>query len=215
MRIAIAGGHGTIALELTRLLSADGDEVRSLIRNPDHADDVRTAGGEPVVADLEADDAETLAAAVGDVDAVVFAAGAGPGSGPARKMTVDYEAAVKVLEAARRRGVRRYLVVSSVGADADHPGDEVFDVYLRAKGRADAEIAAAGVDHTVVRPVSLTDDPPTGHVRVGDVERGATVSRADVAAVLVACLRDPASVGATFVLAAGDVPVAEAVAGLG
>ncbi|MDQ3935230.1 MAG: NAD(P)H-binding protein, partial [Actinomycetota bacterium] len=89
MVVAIAGGHGRIALRLTRLLSERGDEVRSLIRNPDHAGDVRAAGGEPVVCDLETAADDEVTAAIDGSEAVVFAAGAGPGSGPRRKETMD------------------------------------------------------------------------------------------------------------------------------
>jgi uncharacterized protein YbjT (DUF2867 family) len=209
--VAIAGGHGKIALELTRILSGRGDRVRSLIRNPDHAGDVREAGGEPVECDLEATDAAGLAGAVEGASAVVFAAGAGPGSGPERKETVDYEAAVKLIEAARSAGVDRYLMVSAMSADAEHPGDEVFDVYLRAKGRADAELAASGLAYTIVRPGRLTDEPPTGRVEIGEsVERG-EIPRADVAAVLAACLDSDEVRSRAFEVVSGTVPIEEAV----
>ena len=112
MRVAIAGGHGNIALRLTRRLSERGDEVTSLIRNPAHAEDVRAAGGAPVVCDLEQAGAQELADAVGGADAVVFAAGAGPGSGAERKLTMDRDGAVKLLDAARAADVGRYLIVN-------------------------------------------------------------------------------------------------------
>ncbi|HEX6419866.1 MAG TPA: NAD(P)H-binding protein, partial [Acidimicrobiales bacterium] len=85
MDVAIAGGHGQIALRLERLLSAGGHRTRAIIRNPDHAGDVTAAGAEPVVLDLEAlAGVAALADAARGADAVVFAAGAGPGSGPER-----------------------------------------------------------------------------------------------------------------------------------
>ena len=212
MRVAIAGGHGGIGLRLTRLLRGRGDDVLSLIRNPDHADDVREAGGEPVLCDLEAADGRELETAIGSADAVVFAAGAGPGSGPARKETMDYGGAVKLIAAAKAAGVGRYVMVSSMGADPDAQGDDTFGVYLRAKGRADAELAASGLDYTIVRPGRLTDGPGTGRVRLGeDVPRGA-VPRDDVAAVLAEILRAPSTVGANLGLTSGGTPVAEAVA---
>lgn len=212
MRVAIAGGHGGIGLRLTRLLSGRGDGVLSLIRNPDYADDVREAGGEPVLCDLEAADEREVETAIGSADAVVFAAGAGPGSGAARKETMDYGGAVKLIAAAKAAGVGRYVMVSSMGADADAQGDDTFSVYLRAKGRADAELAASGLDYTIVRPGRLTDGPGTGRVRLGeDVPRGA-VSRDDVAAALAEILRAPSTVGANLGLTLGDTLVAEAVA---
>ena len=112
VRVAIAGGHGQIALRLGKLLSQRGDEAVALIRNPDQADEVRHAGAEPVVVDLEHASEEEVAQAIAGSDAVVFAAGAGPGSGPQRKETMDYGGAVKLIAAAKRAGVGRYLIVS-------------------------------------------------------------------------------------------------------
>ncbi len=208
MLVAIAGGHGQIALRLTRLLSERGDEVRSLIRNPDHADDIREAGGDPVVCDLEEADDALVANAVRGADAVVFAAGAGPGSGSQRKGTMDLGGAVKLIAAAKAGGIRRYVMVSSINADPNHPGDDTFSVYLRAKGEADAELAASGLDYTIVRPGPLTNDPGTGRVAL-DAGRG-DVTRDDVAAVLAAALHEPDTIGRTFDLSGGETPIDEA-----
>jgi uncharacterized protein YbjT (DUF2867 family) len=214
MVVAIAGGHGKIGLRLARLLSGRGDEVRSLIRRAEHADDVRAAGGEPVVCDLEAAGDDEVAEAVRGAGAIVFAAGAGPGSGPERKWTMDHGGAVKLIAAAGATGIRRYVIVSSMGADPDAPGDDTFAVYLRAKGQADADLAASGLDYTVVRPGGLTDDPGTARVALAaKVERG-SVPRDDVAAVLAALLPEPATAGLTLELVSGDVSVDEAVAAL-
>jgi uncharacterized protein YbjT (DUF2867 family) len=210
MLVAIAGGHGQIALRLTRLLSGRGDQVRSLIRNPDHADDVRASGGDPVVCDLEADDDTAIAEAVSGADAIVFAAGAGPGSGPQRKGTMDLGGAVKLIAAAKATGIRRYVIVSSINADPDHPGDDTFSVYLRAKGEADAELAASGLEYTIVRPGGLTNDPGTGRVKAGDDVGSGQIPRDDVAAVLAAVLHEPDTVGRTFELISGDVPIDQA-----
>ncbi|HET9738843.1 MAG TPA: SDR family oxidoreductase [Solirubrobacteraceae bacterium] len=211
MLVAIAGGHGKVALSLARVLRERGDDVRSLIRRPEHADDVREAGGEPVLCDLEAVGEDEVAATIEGADAVVFAAGAGPGSGPERKETVDYGGAVKLIEAARRAGIARYVIVSSVGADPNASGDDTFAVYLRAKGRADAALAASGLEYTVVRPGRLTDDRGTGRIRIG---RDGEIPREDVAATLAAVLHEPSTAGLTFEIVGGDVPVDEAVAAL-
>lgn len=214
MRVAIAGGHGKIGMSLTRLLSGRGDEVRSLIRNPDHQGDVRGAGGEPVVVDLEAASEDELAQAVGQVDAVVFAAGAGPGSGPERKWTMDCGGAVKLIAAAKANGIDRYAMISSMGADPGASGDDTFAVYLRAKGKADEELRASGLDHAIVRPGRLTDDRGTGKVTAGESVGRAEIPRDDVAAVLVAVLDTPSTVGKTFEVVSGDTPIEEAVAAL-
>ena len=215
MKVAIAGGHGKIGMRLTRLLTERGDKVQSLIRDPGHAEDVRASGAEPVVCDLESATDQQIAEGVGRVDAVVFAAGAGPGSGPERKETMDYGGAVKLIEAARANGIRRYVMVSSIGADPSAPGDDTFSVYLRAKGRADAELAASGLDHTIARPARLTDEPETGRVRIADSVGGGEIGRADVAALLAVVLHEPGTVGKTFELASGATPIDEAVESLG
>jgi uncharacterized protein YbjT (DUF2867 family) len=208
MDIVIAGGHGQVALRLARLLSARGERVRALVRNPDHGADVEAVGAEPVVADMEAHD--DLAAFVTGADAVVFAAGAGPGSGPQRKRTVDYGAAVKLIEAAHAARVRRYVMVSSIGADDPSGGAEAMRPYLQAKADADAALAQSGLDFTIVRPGRLTDDPGTARVAVGERLEIADIPRDDVAAVLVAVLDEPRTVGRTFVVVQGDTPIVDA-----
>src|ERR1700743_2687168 len=152
--IASAGGHGKIAMILGRSLAERGDTVRGLIRNPDQADDLRAAGIEPVLCDLEGDG--DVAGAVRGADAVVFAAGAGPGSGEARKSTMDLGGAVKLIEAAKAEAISRYLMVSAMGAD-DPPaeGGETFGAYLGAKFEADEALRASGLDYTGVRPGGL------------------------------------------------------------
>ena len=210
MRVAIAGGHGQIAMRLAPLLRERGDEVVALIRRPDHADEVLAAGANPVVCDLESAPDEHVASAVEGCDAVVFAAGAGPGSGSERKDTMDYGGAVKLMGA----GVKRYVMVSSMGADPDTPGDDTFAVYQRAKGRADAELVDSGLDYTIVRPGGLTDDEGTGRVRAGERVGRGKIPRDDVAAVLAAVLHDPETAGLTFELVSGEDPIDDAVANL-
>ncbi|HEY0280480.1 MAG TPA: SDR family oxidoreductase [Solirubrobacterales bacterium] len=207
--VAIAGGHGKIALILGALLAERGDTVRGLIRNPDQADDLRAAGVEPVLCDLESEG--DVASAVRGADAVVFAAGAGPGSGDARKKTVDLGGAVKLIEAAESEGVSRYLIVSSMGADkAPENGNEGFGAYLQAKFEADEAVRASGLDYTVVRPGGLTDDPGTGLVEIAEKTERGKVPRADVAAVLAACLDTPGTIGQSFDLISGTTPIPDA-----
>lgn len=212
MRIVIAGGHGQIALRLERLLAARGNEVAGLIRRAEQGDALREAGAEPVLLDLESASVEELTASLRGADAAVFAAGAGPGSGTARKNTVDRAAAVLFADAAVRAGVRRHVLVSSMGADAAHEGDDVFDVYLRAKGAADLYVSRLdGLDWTILRPGSLTDAPGTGLVRLEAHTGRGLVSRDDVAAVLAELLDTPATAGLILELVGGSTPVSVAV----
>jgi len=196
------------------MLVARGDRGRGLIRNPEHETDLRVDGSEPVVCDLESAGAGEVAEAIAGADAVVFAAGAGPGSGAERKLSVDRDGAVKLLEAARDAGVERYVIVSSVGAEDPPGGDDVFSVYLRAKAEADQAVAASDRTWTIVRPGRLTDDPGTGRVRVTLEPQRAEVPREDVAGVLELVLHDDATAGVTMYVNGGDDAADEALARL-
>ncbi|HZG04616.1 MAG TPA: NAD(P)H-binding protein [Streptomyces sp.] len=218
MRTVIAGGHGQIALRLERLLAGRGDEVAGLIRRPEHADDLRSAGAEPIVCDLESASVEEVARHLEGADAAVFAAGAGPGSGAARKDTVDRAAAILFADAAERAGVRRFLVVSAMGVDGEPPAgtDPVFAAYLRAKGAADDDVRRrVNLDWTILRPGRLTNGPGTGRVTLGPQTGRGDVPRDDVAAVLLALLDDPRAARVTLELIGGDTPIDQAVATLG
>lgn len=214
MRVVIAGGHGQIALLLERLLADRGGSPVGIVRNPDHTQDVEDAGAEAVVLDLEDTDPETLAGVLAGADAVVFAAGGGASSGVARKETVDKGAAVLLADAAQLAGVRRYVMISSMGTEnVDPDSDDVFAVYLRAKAAADDDLRARDLDWTVVRPGRLTDDPGAGRVQVGTLSRG-EVPRADVALVIAEALMADATIGSTFDLLAGHQTVRAALARL-
>lgn len=210
MDVVIAGAHGKIGRRLVRRLAARGDRVRGLVRNPDHRGDLREDGAEPVVCDLEEATVDDVAAGIAGADAVVFAAGAGPGSGAERKLTVDRDGAIKLLRAAEAARVPGYLIVSSVGAESPPDGDEVFAVYLRAKAEADQALAQSDLEWTIVRPGGLTDEPGDGRVRI-DVEpwRG-KVARDDVAAVLEALLHDVPAARRILYVNGGETPVAQA-----
>lgn len=213
MDVLVVGGHGKIALRLLRLLAARGDRARGLIRKPEQAADLQAIGAVPVLGDLEAE--PSLETYVEGADAVVFAAGAGPGSGPERKRTVDLGGAVKLTDAAVALGVRRYVMVSSIGAERPGAASGAMRPYLDAKAEADEYLAASGLDFTIVRPGGLTDDSGTGRVRLTTELGGrARVPRDDVAAVLAEVLGAPNTIGVTAELFAGDVPVAEAVRSL-
>ncbi|MEU4954830.1 SDR family oxidoreductase [Streptomyces lavendulae] len=212
MRIVIAGGHGQIALRLEPLLAARGYEVAGIIRDPEQGGDLRAAGAEPVLCDLESASVEHVAGILQGADVAVFAAGAGPGSGAERKDTVDRAAAVLFADAAERARVRRFLMVSSMGADARHDGGEVFDFYLRAKGEADDHLRTRlGLEWTILRPGALTNDAGTGLVRLEARTGPGSVPREDVAAVLAELVDTPATAGLTLELVSGSTPVSVAV----
>jgi nucleoside-diphosphate-sugar epimerase len=221
MHVVIAGGHGQVARRLTRELVAQGHTVAGLVRNTEHGPDLQDDGARPVVLDLERASVADVAAVLEGADAVVFAAGAGPGSGDARKQTVDLGAAVLLADAAERAGVRRYLLVSSMGVEGVRDGatpegaEPGFVVYLRAKLAAEEDLRRRDLDWLIVRPGRLTDEPGTGRVRLDAGTGRSDVPRDDVAAVLAALLerlrRDPGAGRRLLELVAGDDPVTEAV----
>src|SRR4051794_12290798 len=152
MDVLVAGGHGQIARRLLKLLASRGHNARGLIRNPDHVADLEADGAHAVLCDLETDD---MVPHVGGADAIVFAAGAGAGSGPERKRTVDLGGALKCIHAAQEMGVARYLMVSAMGTrDPAHAPDGMRP-YYEAKAAADDALETSGLDWTIVRPGRL------------------------------------------------------------
>ena len=212
MDVVVAGGHGQIAQRLLGLLAARGDRARGLVRNPDHVPDLEALGAAGVVADLEHED---VAPAVAGADAVVFAAGAGPGSGPERKRTVDLGGALKLIDAARANGIRRYVMVSAMGTGDPSAAPEAMRPYLVAKAEADAALRGSGLDWTVVKPGRLTDDLGTGRVDAAErLGRRGEIPRDDVATALVVCLDERGTACKEIELISGDVPIADAIRSL-
>jgi uncharacterized protein YbjT (DUF2867 family) len=208
MDVLVAGGHGQIARRLLRLLAQRGHTARGLIRNPEHVADLEADGAQPVLCDLERDDVRPH---VGGADAIVFAAGAGPGSGAARKQTMDLGGAVKCIDAARELGVDRFLMVSSMGT-RDIPADSPMKPYLEAKRDADLALEASGLRWTIVRPGPLTNDPGTGKVELAPIlGRWGEIPRDDVALVLYHCLLADNTVHGSFELLSGTEPIESAV----
>ncbi|RSN15009.1 NAD-dependent dehydratase [Streptomyces sp. WAC 05977] len=216
MRVVIAGGHGQIALKLEKLLSARGDQAVGIVRNPDHVTDLEAAGAEAVVLDLEQSDVDAVAKVLDGADAAVFAAGAGPGSGTARKDTVDRAAAELFAAASERAAVRRHIQVGSMGADkwetADVPDD--FRIYLKAKKAAEDDLRARDLDWTILRPGQLTNDEGTGKIRIAESTGRGPIPRQDVAAILVALLDTPSTAGRVLEAISGDTAISQAFSAL-
>ncbi|MET1051483.1 MAG: SDR family oxidoreductase [Mycetocola sp.] len=213
-RIVIIGGHGSIARQLTSLLVERGDDVVSVFRNPDHSDEIAALGAEPVVCDIETAPASELAGAMASADAVVFAAGAGPNSGAARKHTVDFGGSVKSAAAAEAAGVPRFVQISAIGVD-DGPAedaDEQWAAYVVAKRDADAALRRTSLGWTILRPGGLTDDAPTGMITLATETERATIPRGDVAATIAAVLTLPDTAGHSWDLISGETPIPAAIA---
>jgi uncharacterized protein YbjT (DUF2867 family) len=213
-RVAIIGAHGKVAQQLMRVLYDEGDDFIGIVRNEDHADDIYRFGGEGILLDIESAQADDIAHAVEGADALVFAAGAGPGSGAQRKTTVDFEGSLKSQRAAEAAGVRRFVQVSAMGVDdpVDPGSDESWAAYVAAKRDADAELRRSGLDWTIIRPGALTLEDGTGLVEVGPQLGRGSIPREDVARVISAALRNAATVHTQFDVISGDTPIDAAVA---
>ena len=209
MNVLVVGGHGKIAMRLLRLLAERGDTARGMIRKPEQAADLEAFGAEPVICDIE--QVDDISDHVEGSDAVVFAAGAGPGSGPERKRTVDFGGALKLIEACKQTGVSRYVMISAMGVSRPDAYGEEMKPYADAKRAADEELIESGLDYTVVRPGRLSDEPGSGRIEVGTkLDRG-EVTRDDVAATIVAVLDEPRTSGLIFDLLNGDEEIAAAI----
>ncbi|WP_132992886.1 NAD(P)H-binding protein [Gordonia zhaorongruii] len=208
--IKIIGGHGKIALLLAPLLNERGDSVTSIIRNPEHADDVRASGAEPLVLDVENADRGEISQAIEGADAVVFTAGAGGGN-PDRTYAVDRDAAIRAMEAAAEAGVNRFVLVSYLGAGPDHgvSEDSAFYPYAEAKAAADVALRESKLDWTILMPGALTLDDPSGTIDPAAIrtEKNAGTARANVAQVAAAALANPASIRQNIAFTDGSVPI--------
>jgi uncharacterized protein YbjT (DUF2867 family) len=212
MKVLVAGAHGKTARRLVRMLAKDGHEVRGLVRKEEQMPEVEADGAEPVLVDLEVEEVEGgVGEAVEGCDAIVFAAGAGPGSGAERKETTDYGGAAKLIEAAEKRGVRRYLMLSSMGAGNPEGGSEAMQPYLFAKARADERLIKSGLQYTIIRPGGLTNEEGTGRIEAAQtLGRRGQISRDDVARTFAEALEMRNTYGKTFEILAGDTPIREA-----
>ena len=210
--VTIIGGHGKIALRAARILSSSGVDVYSVIRNPDHADDVRAAGASPVVADVESVDDDGLREVLRGSGAVVWSAGAGGGN-PERTYAVDRDAAIRSMDACVAEGIERYVMVSYDGAGPEHgvPEDNSFFPYAEAKAAADTHLRESSLKWTILGPGMLTDEQGGESIGVGEGKReDRATSRDAVAAVLAAVLRRPDTIGRTIDFSDGDTPIGEA-----
>ena len=209
-RILLIGGHGKVALLLEPLLAAAGHHVTAVIRNRDHEAEVAATGATPLVADIETFDLDQFTNLVSGNDVVIWSAGAGGGA-PERTHAVDRDAAIRSIDAAAATGVSRYVMVSYLGAGPDHgvDPDNSFFAYAEAKAAADAHLRASALDWTILAPSALTLDEPTGAIDV-DARESASVSRADVAAVIAAAVEEPATIRRTIRFNAGSVPITAA-----
>lgn len=211
MDIVIAGGHGQIAMHLHPILKERGHNVRGLIRKSDQKKDLQEAGALPVLVDIEKK--EDISNEVGIADAVVFAAGAGAGSGKERKWSVDRDGAIKLIEAAKKNGIKRYIMISAMGLEIPR-GDEVFQVYQQAKAQADEALRNSGLNYVILKPGRLTNEDGTGKVKIAEKLDSGEIPREDVAKVIAEVLENKNIESAEFDLLSGEEEISEALQGI-
>lgn len=214
MKVFEIGAAGGVGRRLAQLLSARGDQVTGMHRNPEQADAVRESGATPVIGDLIDDGVEALAAKLAGHDAVVFSAGA-HGTGPDMTTAIDGVGVEKAAAAAAQAGVSRFVLVS-VFPDAGRGREptEGFEHYMRVKKSADVHLTHTALDWLNVRPGTLLDDPGSGTVTAGVAIEYGTIARDDVAAFIDVALHEPALDRVIVELTGGPTPVADAVAEL-
>ena len=212
MKVLVAGAAGKTASRIVQKLTREAHEVRGLVRKEEQLSEVEKSGAEPALVDLEKEEVEeTIGRAVEGCDAIIFAAGAGPGSGAARKETMDYGGAVKLVEAAEKHGVGRYLMLSAMGASDPESGSEAMQPYLYAKARADERLQESNLNYTIIRPGSLTNEEGTGKIQAApSIGHRGEISRDDVAETFVAALEAESTYRKTFEILSGDTPISEA-----
>jgi uncharacterized protein YbjT (DUF2867 family) len=191
-RITLIGGHGKVALLAAPLLVADGHEVTSVVRNPEHVPDVEATGATAAVLDIEHASTDEIAEALRGSDDVVWSAGAGGGSAE-RTYAVDRDAAIRSMDAASEAGVERYVMVSYFGAGPDHgvAPDNGFYAYAEAKAAADEHLQGTDLAWTILRPSALTLEDATGHIETGEGVAAGSVSRDNVAHVIRSVVGHP------------------------
>lgn len=213
-QVAIVGARGKIGRLLIASLVERGDIAVGVVRKPEQVAEIEGLGARGALVDVETAEAEQLADAFRGSDAIVFTAGAGPGSGPERKRTVDYGGSMRSAAAAELAGIKRFVQISAISVDMPirKDADESWTAYVAAKREADEALRGTALDWTIIRPGALTDDPGTGKVSIAESVTGGSIPRADVAALVLASLNDARTIGQQWEAVSGPQSIPDAIA---
>ncbi|MGG1885012.1 SDR family oxidoreductase [Priestia megaterium] len=210
MKVLVVGANGTTGKQVVeKVANSKQHEAYAMIRDEKQADALKKLGANVVLADLEQDVSDALRV----MDAVIFAAGSGGHTGDKKTIAVDQNGAKNIIDEAKNQGVKRFVMLSSMGTDAPEQGPEGLQLYLRAKAIADEYLKQSNLQYTIVRPGTLSNDQATGKIDINnDIEdKSQTIPRADVATVLVECLNEEATIGKTFEMLAGETEIEKAI----
>ncbi|MEF2096289.1 SDR family oxidoreductase [Bacillus sp. CFBP9009] len=209
MNILIAGANGTTGKQIIGELSKNPQmTVYGMIRKEEQAQTIKELGGHPILADLEGN----VDKAVDNMEVIIFAAGSGPKTGPDKTTAVDKNGAIKLVDAAKKKGIERFVMLSSVGSDHPEQAQEGMRHYLEAKHDADEHLKASGLTYTIVRPVALTNEQAIGKIFADEKvdHTNKSIPRADVAAVLAQSVTEEKTFNKTFEIFSGTLPIKEA-----
>ena len=213
MKVLVVGANGQIGKHLVSFIQKSDDlQAKAMIRKEEQASYFKELGADTAIVDLEGE-IDDIAEAAKDVDAVVFTAGSGPKTGKDKTIMVDLDGAVKTIEATKKAGVKRFVMVSSFDTTrkAIQEAPESFAPYVAAKHYAVEWLKDTDLDYTIVHPGGLTNDEATGKVTVGMSGELGKVPREDVAQTIFATLKNDSTIGKEFQVISGETPVEEAV----
>ncbi len=210
MKVLVVGANGTTGKQVVeKVANSTQHEAYAMIRDEKQADALKKLGANIVLGDLEQDVSDALRG----MDAVIFAAGSGGNTGDEKTIAVDQNGAKNIIDEAKNQGVKRFVMLSSMGTDTPEQGPEGLQLYLRAKAIADEYLKQSNLQYTIVRPGTLSNDQATGKIDINDdiQDKSQTIPRADVATVLVECLNEEATIGKTFEMLAGETEIEQAI----
>lgn len=202
-KILIAGAHGTTGKKIVSILkNSTNYEPIAMVRNKDQVSHFEQDGIKTVFADLEND----VSKATKNIDRVIFAAGSGGKSVEG----VDQEGAKKLMDASKNSGVKKFVMLSSMGADKPEEATQLKE-YLKAKHNADEYLKQSGINYTIVRPGALTNDEGNGKIEMAPkLNKSGEIPRQDVAETLVSTLGDTIGKNKTFEILKGENSIKEA-----
>jgi uncharacterized protein YbjT (DUF2867 family) len=205
MKTLVFGANGKIGRILCRIAAERGIPVRALLRDRKQRVYFDSIGVEAALGDLEGE----FEASLEGCDRVVFTAGSGGRTGGDKTLLIDLYGAIRVIEACEAKGVEHIVMVSAMRVEQPLAGPPAMRHYFVAKKLADERLRASPVAHTILRPGRLSDEPPTGCVRIDvTVGNGHEISRENVALCILASLDHPEARGQTVDLLDGDEPIA-------
>ncbi|WP_409251851.1 SDR family oxidoreductase [Bacillus sp. SCS-153A] len=209
MNVLVIGANGKTGKHvISSLVNSSQHFAKAMIRKAEQIDTMEGLGAKPLVGDLE----EDFSYVFDEVNAVIFAAGSGSATGPDKTTAIDEEGAIKAIDYAKQKGLDRFIMLSSMGADTPSLGPDGLQHYLEAKGKADQHLVESGLNYTIVRPGALVDGERTGKIIASSsiTDKSGRITREDVADVLTACLTAPETYHKTFEILNGDMPIGEA-----